>query len=145
MKQSNHHNYQNNSQNNNQNSADTRSVAWFKLAECVARGEKERALAVYRLLAHSLNDPALAAQLEADILLFFNKEDALKKYQQAADYYKNGQDKSGQHLFKAACVYEHMLTINPRNNKHRQEIIELYQELGMTAKVQAHQAYIIKL
>jgi tetratricopeptide (TPR) repeat protein len=122
-------------QNSKSNSVDTRSVAWFKLAECVARGEKERALAVYRLLAHSLNDTALAAQLEADILLFFNKEDALKKYQQAADYYKNSLD-----LFKAACVYEHMLTINPQSNKYRQEIIELYQALKMDAKVLAHQA-----
>ena len=31
-------------------SCEKQSIAWFKLAECVERGEKERALNLFRLL-----------------------------------------------------------------------------------------------
>ena len=51
--------------------SDKYNVAWFKLAECVARGEKEKALGVYRLLVHSLDEPAFIRQLEGDLLLAF--------------------------------------------------------------------------
>ncbi len=57
------------------------TIAWFKLAECVSRGEKERALGVYRLLSHSLDDSALVCQLEGDIFLSFNdKQQAVTNY-----------------------------------------------------------------
>jgi hypothetical protein len=35
-----------------QTQVDKHTIAWFKIAECVSRGEKERALGVYRLLSH---------------------------------------------------------------------------------------------
>jgi len=114
------------------NTPDFYNVAWFKLAECIARGEKERALGVYKLLAHSLNDSALAIQLEADILLSFNKQDALAAYQRAAEEYK-----SQKQLFKAACIYEHMLTIDPTNNTYSKTLIELYTHLNMPHKIAA--------
>lgn len=116
-----------------QNNTEMYTIAWFKLAECIARGEKERALGVYRLLAHSLNDNALAAQLEGDILLSFNCDDALEKYQHAAHYYSQ----SGR-LFKAACVYEHMITLNPHNNEYRNSLIQLYDTLNMDKKKIEH-------
>ena len=68
---------------------DKYNVAWFTLAECVARGEKVRALGVYRLLAYSIDDSAFRRQLEGDILLAFqDKDDAIVKYKEAAFLYQ---------------------------------------------------------
>ncbi len=106
------------------------NVAWFKLADCIARGEKERALGVYRLLAHSFDDPALARQLHADILLSFKDERAQEAYQEAAVLYRE-RDR----LIEAAAVYEHLVTLDPNNVFYRVEIIELYQQLGIASKV----------
>jgi len=106
------------------------NVAWFKLADCIARGEKERALGVYRLLAHSFDDPALARQLHADILLSFKDERAQEAYQEAAVLYRE-RDR----LIEAAAVYEHLVTLDPNNVFYRVEIIELYRELGIASKV----------
>lgn len=83
-------------------SSDSYNVAWFKLADFVARGEKERALIVYKLLMHSVRDKAFSCQLEGDILLAFDDDAALDKYHQAANMYKK--DKK---LKKAVAVYEH--------------------------------------
>lgn len=120
-----------------QGASDAYNVAWFKLAECVARGEKERALGVYRLLAHSLNDKALAMQLEADILLAFSLDEALEKYQQAADCYAQTA-----RLFKAACVYEHILVlvVGKRDymNRCHERLVELYTVLKMDTKESEH-------
>ena len=117
--------------------SDTYNIAWFKLAECVSRGEKERALGVYRLLAHSLNDVAFATQLEGDILLSFSTQEALAKYQQAADSYIQSK-----RLFKAACVYEHMLALNSHNTSYHEILITLYTELHLNAKVEEHTAQL---
>ena len=106
------------------------NVAWFKLADYIARGEKERALGVYRLLAHSFDDPALARQLHADILLSFKDERAQEAYQEAAVLYRERN-----RLIEAAAVYEHLVTLDPSNLFYRTEIIELYQQLGIAAKV----------
>jgi tetratricopeptide (TPR) repeat protein len=113
------------------------SVAWFKLADCIARGEKERALGVYRLLSHSFDDPALARQLHADILLSFNDERAQKAYQEAAVLYRERN-----RLIEAAAVYEHLVIIDPQNILYRTQIIELYQQLGIVSKVTS---YLYKL
>ena len=65
------------------------NIAWFKLAECVSRGEKERALGVYRLLSHSLDDEAFVYQLEGDILLAFGDSlGAIQRYVYALQTYK---------------------------------------------------------
>jgi len=68
---------------------DKHTIAWFKIAECVSRGEKERALGVYRLLSHSFNDNAVARQLEADIYLSFEEYDAaIALYRIAMEMYQ---------------------------------------------------------
>jgi hypothetical protein len=78
------------------------TIAWFKIADFVSRGEKEKALTVYRLLMHSVSEPALSYQLEGDILLAFDDEAALDRYHVAANLYK----KSGK-MNQAISVYEH--------------------------------------
>jgi len=103
---------------------DTYNIAWFKLAECVSRGEKERALGVYRLLAHSLNDDALAAQLKGDILLTFNVQEALERYEEAATLYIRSN-----RINKATYVYEHLLTLQPHNKTYRSHIQQLQAQL----------------
>lgn len=82
------------------------SIAWFKIADFVSRGEKERALGVYRLLSHSFEDRALVLQLEADILLSCNDDRAIEKYEQSALLYQQ----AGR-LYEAVGVYEHIMTI----------------------------------
>jgi hypothetical protein len=64
------------------------TIAWFKIADFVARGEKERALTVYRLLMYSVAEPALSYQLEGDILLAFDDDAAIDRYHVAANLYK---------------------------------------------------------
>lgn len=106
------------------------NIAWFKLADCIARGEKERALGVYRLLSHSLDDHALACQLYADILLSFDDKQAESAYVKAATTYQE----QGKNL-QAAAVYEHLVTLYPNNVAYRIAMIELYQQLGIDSKV----------
>ncbi len=110
--------------------SDKYNVAWFKLADCIARGEKERALGVYRLLSHSFDDSALACQLHADILLSFADPHAEDKYKQAAALYRE----QGRNL-QAAAIYEHLVTLQPKNISYRIIMIELYQQLGIRSKV----------
>ena len=65
------------------------SLAWFKLAEYVGRKEKERALALYRLLIHSLGENvAFIKKLEADLLFHFDHKEAETLYLTAAHVYK---------------------------------------------------------
>ncbi|MBV8660773.1 MAG: hypothetical protein JO129_01340 [Candidatus Dependentiae bacterium] len=84
-------------------SSGSHNIAWFKLADFVSRGEKERALSVYKLLMHSIADQAFACQLEGDILLAFDDDAALDRYHSAANLYK----KTGDYQ-KAIAVYEHV-------------------------------------
>ncbi len=84
------------------------SIAWFKLAECIERGEKERALNLHRLLMHSHGDQAYHKKLEADLVLFFDKDRSLDYYYQAATLYKV----SGQHQ-ELLFLYEHVIKIFP--------------------------------
>lgn len=88
--------------------SDKFNIAWFKLAEFVARKEKERALGMYRLLAHSMTDQALAAQLQGDLLLAFNDDRALEAYLKAAELY----EKEGK-LVQAVAVCEHTAAMMP--------------------------------
>ena len=121
-------------------SVDKYNVAWFKLAEFVARGEKERALCVYRLLSHSIDDQAFVAQLEGDILLSFNDTNsAINRYQKAVDLYK----KDG-NILQAAAVYEHLLTLKPDMMHYRNNIVALYKELPLWPKVKQHAQPLLK-
>lgn len=102
-------------------STDKYSVAWFKLAEFVARGEKERALGLFRLLAHSFEDAALSAQLEGDLLLAFHDVAAYKSYERAAiEYQKTDR------VYNAAAVYEHLVLICDLRLVYLQKLSELY-------------------
>ena len=113
---------------------DKYNVAWFTLAECVSRGEKVRALGVYRLLAHSIEDTAFRRQLEGDILLAFqDKDDAIAKYKDAAFLYQ----KSGKHL-EAVAVYEHLRDLEPEKFDYLNILIELYTHLRINSKATAN-------
>lgn len=102
-----------------------KTIAWFTLAECVSRGERERAFGVYRLLSHSLDDRALALQLEADLLCAFNMQsEALEKYEKAMRVYKQ----SGK-LLEAAAICEHMRLLAPETIDYDQQALALYSML----------------
>ncbi|MEX0940804.1 MAG: hypothetical protein WDZ41_05580 [Candidatus Babeliales bacterium] len=106
-------------------SADKYNVAWYKLAEFVARGEKERALGMYRLLMHSFENEALASQLAGDIFLSFNDiADAVKKYEQAAYLYKKNNQ-----CIEAAAVYEHIISLYPDSEIFLKALFELYMRI----------------
>jgi len=110
--------------------SDKYNVAWFKLAEFVARGEKERALGLYRLLIHSFDDIALAYQLEGDLLSSFNDEEAVERYGLAAQEYK----KTGR-IMPAIAVYENILEIHPRDEYIIRKILSLYEMLKRRDKL----------
>lgn len=115
--------------------SDKYNIAWFTIAQCVARKEKERALGVYRLLSHSFEDVAFARQLEGDIFLSFNDIDmATEKYVHAIELYKQSK-----RLRQAAAVYEHLLIMHPANQTYREDLVGIYNILGMYDKVQMHQ------
>lgn len=102
---------------------DKYTIAWFKLAECVAKGEKEKAFGVYRLLMHSLEDQAYAHQLEGDLLGAFQDERATEKYAYAAQlYFQNRRFK------ESAALYEELIFLVPENNKYLQQLIAIYKE-----------------
>jgi len=109
------------------------NIAWFKLSECVSRGEKERALGVYKLLSHSIDDAAFAAQLEGDLLLAFEDDAAVEKYCAAANAYKKSQ-----RFVEAAAVYEHLVTLQPDVDDHILHLILLYQILNFSEKFERH-------
>ncbi len=96
------------------------SIAWFKLADIVSRGEKERALSVYKLLMHSIQDEAFAYQLEGDILLSFNDDAALDRYHFAANLYVKRCDYQ-----KAIAIYEHA-ALYKNDLKILQALLDVY-------------------
>ncbi|HSW71155.1 MAG TPA: hypothetical protein VLH77_04165 [Gammaproteobacteria bacterium] len=121
--------------------SDKYTIAWFKLAECVARGERERALGVYRLLVHSFDDPAFARQLEGDIVLAFDdKPVAIERYREAAALYV-----STSRLLEAAAVYEHVLALSPDKQEYLSILAHLYTDLSMPSKAIAHLHALIAL
>jgi tetratricopeptide (TPR) repeat protein len=106
------------------------SVAWFRLAELISRGEKEKALNLYRLLSHSFDDRAYALQVEGDILWSFEDNIALDKYKQAAFLYKKEQK-----VTAAMSVYEHLLTLQPNNYEVIGSLLIVYIKLDWLEKV----------
>lgn len=112
-------------------SPDNYTVAWFKLAECVTRGERERAFGVYRLLSHSLDDRALALQLEGDLFLAFEMhQEAIGCYEKAAHKYKQ----VGR-LLEAASVYEHICMLNSQELSYKKELLWLCSNLQFDVRV----------
>ncbi|QQR54247.1 hypothetical protein IPH25_00270 [bacterium] len=110
---------------------DNFSIAWFKLAECVNRGEKERAFAMHRLLAHSINDPALVFQLEGDIAL------ACKDTARAVEAYKKAALKYSElnQLDQTAAVYEHLFYLLPNDFFICENLVTLFQRKKNSSKL----------
>lgn len=112
--------------------SDKYNIAWFKLAECVSRGEKERALGVYRLLSHSIEDHAFVQQLEGDLLLAFgDTTTAVQKYQAAMEHYKH----DGR-LLEAVSVGEHVFLLTTDKRSCAVQLSKLYKDLGTLSKTQ---------
>src|SRR3989339_211617 len=105
-------------------SSGSHNIAWFKLAEFVSRGEKERALSVYKLLMHSIADQAFAYQLEGDILLAFDDITAIDRYNSAANLYRKDGDYQ-----KAIAVYEHVCLFQ-QDLKILEALLDVYDILG---------------
>lgn len=121
--------------------SDKYNVAWFKLAECVSRGEKERALGVYRLLSHSFDDRAYAAQLEGDILLSCDDQaGAAEKFKEAIELYR----KDGRTL-EAAAVSEHLIILIEDKKECLAMLIEFYAILGIQSKIISHTQSLVAL
>lgn len=114
--------------------ADKYTIAWFKIAECVSRGEKERALGVYRLLSHSFNDDAVSRQLEADIYLSCNEQvRAIELYRQAMELYTKSQ-----RFLEAAAVGEHLFMLLPQDMSLRSDLMNYYIVLRNISKIYHH-------
>ncbi len=89
------------------------NIAWFKLAECVTKGEKERALAMHKLLSHSIESEAFTLQIEADLLCAFKDKEAENVYEQAAYLYIKNKK-----LKEALFLYKKLITLFPNNRNH---------------------------
>lgn len=115
-------------------SADKYTIAWFKIAECVARGEKEKALGVFRLLSHSIDSDALIQQLQGDIFLSFEDyKSAVDSYCQAVESYKKNEK-----FLQAAALCEQILILEPATWHHAITIIGLYTQLHKQDKINQH-------
>ncbi len=104
---------------------DKYNVAWYRLSECVAKGERERALGMYRLLAHSIDNQALVKQLEGDILYLFHDEMAFERYKEAAHLYRERG-----HYLQALALLEQVVQTPCATLKDRVTLIELYGKTG---------------
>lgn len=119
---------------------ETQSLAWFKLAEFVGRGEKERALSLFRLLTHSLSDKAFIKKLQAEILASFDDIQASYEYIQSAYLYSH----DGQTI-EAVSIYQHLFLENPESVEYIEKIISLFKELDNQKKVIVYQKKLCSL
>jgi tetratricopeptide (TPR) repeat protein len=120
--------------------ADKYTIAWFKIADYVSRGEKERALGVYRLLSHSFNDDAVARQLEGDIYFSCNEiERAIFFYRQAIELYQKSK-----RFIEAAAICEHLIIVLPQDILLRREVILCYNNIKLASKIHKHAQYFIE-
>jgi len=118
----------------------SRCVAWFKLADLVSRKEKEKALNLYRLLSHSLEERAYALQVEGDILWSLEDNAAIEKYLQAAYLYKKEKK-----LTSSIAIYEHLLTLEPHNFSHLKTLALLYLFLSWPEKFEQRYEQLLLL
>lgn len=109
------------------------SVAWYKLADLIARGEREKALSVYRLLSHSLDDKAYALQLEGDVLLALEDPRSKEKYFQAASLYK-----TEKRWVDAVAVTEHLLAQHAQDPALLLMAVYCYAVLDVQTKAAEH-------
>lgn len=114
------------------------SIAWFKLAEFVARGERERALAVYRLLMHSWSDQAYALQLKGDLYAAFQDDDrAREAYLAAIILY----EKSARPV-EAAALYERIASFESCSSVTLYKMISLFESLHLSHKAALYRAQL---
>ncbi len=101
---------------------DKYSIAWFNLAQAIARREKERVFGMYRLLSYSLDNTALALQLEGDILRIFDMDDeAEQKYKQSAELYQKQGD-----ILHAGALYYYLFTFAKTSEIYFDRLILLH-------------------
>jgi hypothetical protein len=110
-------------------SQNERSLAWFKLADLIARGEREKALSVFRLLSHSFADKAYILQVEGDILWFMDSTASIEKYKQAAFLYQKEK-----RFVDAVAVQEHVLAMKPDASESLAILLVLYALLDWPEK-----------
>lgn len=118
----------------------TASVAWFNLALLVNRGEKEKALSLLRLLSYSIENGALALQLEGDILNAFEDREAVVKYREAAMLYKKEQK-----VTSAISLYEYLIKQDPNNYLYASALLELYTLLNWKEKIAEYKALLAQM
>ena len=107
------------------------SVAWFKLSELVARGERERAFSIFRLLTHALNDDAYATQLKGDLWYAFNEYDrAREAYYSAIAWYD-----FSERPYQAAFMHERLAMIEHDSLALRITMITRFAELSYNKHV----------
>lgn len=116
------------------------SVAWFRLAECVGRKEKERALIMLRLLVHAITDKAYVAQLEGDLLWAFRDERAVDSYKRAIAIYEETH-----RVQDALQVYEQLIAILGPDVHLLVKMVEIYQTLGYEAKMLCSATQLMRL
>jgi tetratricopeptide (TPR) repeat protein len=116
------------------------SLAWFKLADLIARGEREKALSVFRLLSHSLSDRAYALQLEGDILWYFDDRNAPEKYKQAAFLYQREK-----RWVDAIAIYEHLLVQEPDSYEVLAMLVIFYTVIDWQEKFYERYHQLVKL
>jgi len=119
------------------------SVAWFKLAEFVARREKERAIAVYRLLVHALSDEAYSLQLGGDLMSAFDDaERARDFYREAARHYM-----ATLRFFQAGCIYEKLISDHEDTMTEQLWLDAMYafDVTGSEKKIRAYASYAVMM
>lgn len=117
-----------------------KSLAWFKLADLIARGEREKALSVFRLLSHSLSDRAYVLQLEGDILWYLDDQVSIEKYKQAAFLYQKER-----RFVDAIAIYEHVLTQKPQSYDALAALVVFYAIIDGSEKFQERLHLLTKL
>lgn len=100
-------------------------IAWFKLAQFIERGERERALGMFRLLTHAVAQQAFTNQLEGDLLLAFdNLDQAREQYIKATQLYAHESDYNS-----AISIFEHLLRNNLLVDAMIPAMIRIYAKL----------------
>jgi len=123
-----------------QESQKEKSLAWFKLADLIARGEREKALNVFRLLSHSLQDRAYSLQLEGDLLWYLDDKNFTEKYKQAAFLYQKEK-----RWIDAIALNEHLLTNTPTSFEIMSSLLIFYAMVDWQDKLQERHLEFVKL
>jgi hypothetical protein len=123
-----------------QQSQKDKSLAWFKLADLIARGEREKTLSVFRLLSHSLQDRAYVLQLEGDILWYLDDKNSTEKYKQAAFLYQREK-----RWVDAVAVYEHLLTQDSDSYEILAALLIFYAMIDWQEKFHERYHQLVKL